>query len=1327
MGLIGKEIVQSRTWVDPSAPPPPNLNYKYTYPRTVFEAVTKDMSDNSPNLNAVFDSIYTELRSKQPIIQGKSADFLMTYAGTAGAVGAIKMTQEIPWEPKKQSNDRIPTEKAVGNYLMSIGLVNEDGSLNTEGGLNIRWSDIIGRPNAYIELGLNEDGFITQKCATENIRDLQSQIITKSQELSIEIDTIDKKITDHTNADNPHNITLAMLDGLSTDYFQTHLDTINPHNITPEILGLENVDNTHDIDKPISAATQEAIDVLNDLLAHMTDEVGGLKFIIDMNYDKSTGLFTWTYNDGSKLSLVIPIDGLVDEVKYDIDTKELVVIDLGGTEKRVDVKDLFIRYMGSRGTNITVTIDGDNITGNQIINASINPMSITNKEISDDAISTRNIIDQNIIGDKIRDLTITTIKLADGTVTTEKIHDASIINIKIGDRAVDGRTLFSSSVDNKILAVRTAGEDPIWTQAVEDMIANNAIVTRHLSKGSVTSDKLGDKSVITSKLDNLAVTNSKIDNLAITNEKVATNSIEGSKLVTNPVFTGVPKITENPSVDSNGNDIANTHWVRDTIGSSVMENINIADRAIDGRTLFSSSTRNRALVVNRANSDPEWGLINNDMLDNDSVDTQNIINDSIINEKIADNAIESRHISTKAIKTSHIGLSQVTLDKIYPADTANKVIASVVAGGNPVYTQVSRAMIEFNAISGMQVEDRSLNPSKIMPSDVAQRVLVTGLPNTNPYWSQVKTNMLGDRVVDGRTLFTAPGDNRILAVSTSGVDPEWLKLTGEMVMDKSLTRMNFADKSIWHEHLSEKIIESENIADWTIQQNNIAPRAITGTELFTSAIPNRVLAVSTAPYANPAWLQVTTDMIENKAVGKEKIFQSEHPYRVLGATQAGVPPEYTMITHQFIVDGTIIPEKLVRNFVLFGNPELTVHPKSDSNNYQLASTRWVRDTVANMINDFNPEILFDTIDSEMIKNNSIDGSKLFTHPYGPRVLGITKANENVEFILIEEDLIVDGAVTTNKVQRSLHLLGSPTLEIRPAPNSCDNKDGGQLIPDCQWVMDRINEASLGGDGGGSGGSGGGSLSGTIEIGGIDKDTIDSIIDGTSSPNDQGSVIIGTGGSGGGGGTAIIGPGSIITDFLQDRSVTADKLFTSAQSNRILAVINANEDPQYVQVTQNLLAIERMIDAKRLFTTNTSNRVLAVKVAGTDPEYVTINHEMLEDNIIRTEQIVDRSVTNEKLANRCITSDKLSDDCVINEWQLVDLSVTNRKIADKAVTTQKIANNSITTEKIEPNIELPGYPTVAPNTDYQRRSIRNTILSPDAPKGGSNGDIWFRYI
>ena len=62
MGLIGNEIVQSRVWIDPIVKPDPNLNYKLTFPITVFDAVRQDMLDpDSITLTEVLERIRDEI------------------------------------------------------------------------------------------------------------------------------------------------------------------------------------------------------------------------------------------------------------------------------------------------------------------------------------------------------------------------------------------------------------------------------------------------------------------------------------------------------------------------------------------------------------------------------------------------------------------------------------------------------------------------------------------------------------------------------------------------------------------------------------------------------------------------------------------------------------------------------------------------------------------------------------------------------------------------------------------------------------------------------------------------------------------------------------------------------------------------------------------------------------------------------------------------------------------------------------------------------------------------------------------------------------------
>ena len=66
--LRDKKIVQSRIWLDPNVSPIPVYDYDYSYPITVYEAVKRDMNDDSSNLQDELDSIYSLIAEKQSII-----------------------------------------------------------------------------------------------------------------------------------------------------------------------------------------------------------------------------------------------------------------------------------------------------------------------------------------------------------------------------------------------------------------------------------------------------------------------------------------------------------------------------------------------------------------------------------------------------------------------------------------------------------------------------------------------------------------------------------------------------------------------------------------------------------------------------------------------------------------------------------------------------------------------------------------------------------------------------------------------------------------------------------------------------------------------------------------------------------------------------------------------------------------------------------------------------------------------------------------------------------------------------------------------------------
>ena len=625
MALLGHEIVQSRVWVDPTNPSPPNLNYKFTFPITVFDAVRRDMVDeNSETLTQVLEQIGYNLRSKQSLIPAKPANYLVTYAGVAGAVGSIQISKEIPWNAEDQSNERIPTEKAIGDLIRKLGI----DPTNTDDGYNIRWSDVVGRPTIYDSLGSNDNAIMSQTAITREINSINTKIDDTIGSYGNMLELLKDVVTIHHNdISNPHHVTISQIGAASSEAFDTHVNAENPHNVTPVTIGLGNVNNTSDMDKPISIATQAAIDAINNSITNMTDDVGELNFIVDIQYVTATGELDLVYRNGTIVSIETPIGESIKSVDYDPSTKELVMTNNIGYQHRTSVSDLFIRYIGSEGSTITITIDGNQSTGDQVIKATINPKSIISADIADDAIVGRAIKDQAVGTSKIRDFCITNEKYADQSITSNKIAKYGINANNLADRIIGGSKLFRAADDNRILATIKADADPIWTQVNSAMIANNAIKSNNIDKYAVTHDKIAQDAVGNSNIEDFAVSTAKIANGAVTTEKLLNESVTSNKLATSITLHGTPKLDDTPNHRAKDNEIVDARWVRDFAKNDlVVESVNIADRAVTGRHLFSSNIKNRVLAVRNENQNPEWSLINNGMMDIDAINTSNIIN-----------------------------------------------------------------------------------------------------------------------------------------------------------------------------------------------------------------------------------------------------------------------------------------------------------------------------------------------------------------------------------------------------------------------------------------------------------------------------------------------------------------------------------------------------------------------------------------------------------------------------------------------------------------------------------------------------------------------------
>ena len=253
----------------------------------------------------------------------------------------------------------------------------------TAGGLPenvVNWESIQGRPEWFSTPGNSEDGFMTQWAVTRQFDIVNSKIndITGSIEGPGGLIGTYQTLYDHINDfNNPHRVTPAIIGAVSIAAFNNHVQNFNnPHNVTAEQLGLDNVDNTADIDKPVSIAVQTVLDDLKNKMNVVINDIGSMNYVTTVNWNNAQGNLLFTFRNGSTLNVAIPIKDIFNGITVDNLSKELVIPLPDGTTHRVDISCLIQTYYGSTGNHINVIVENDNI-----IKADIIPSSITEFEI----------------------------------------------------------------------------------------------------------------------------------------------------------------------------------------------------------------------------------------------------------------------------------------------------------------------------------------------------------------------------------------------------------------------------------------------------------------------------------------------------------------------------------------------------------------------------------------------------------------------------------------------------------------------------------------------------------------------------------------------------------------------------------------------------------------------------------------------------------------------------------------------------------------------------------------------------------------------------------
>ena len=861
MGLISREIIQTRIWPDEQATQKIG-NYKEVFPITVFDAVKKEINSEI-TLTQIIETMQLLIDSKQQKLPAKSANKIVTYGGREGEVGSIGITTTINTESGQTRNDLIPTEKAIADYLVNLGFVNEEGEIDSE--RKIRWANVIGRPLWYNSTGHAQDGFMTQDAVTTELEQIIARI--NAIDLADDVSALTQNLTTHlTNRNNPHQVTLEQLNGVSTTAFTNHTEnTLNPHNVTKAQLGLENVNNTADLDKPISTAVQNVLTQLSDSITELEN---ALEQFVVVN---------------------TRLGALEDHILDTNNPHQVTLAQLNGVSVTT-----FTEHLN----------DFDN--PHRVTKFQVNLGNVDNTADLDKPISTATQAEIDLINSAISDINgeIEIIEEQQATlITTEQLENSIITSDKLANDSVTLDKIQSAS-DNQLMISR-----------------NNEVVWDTISEASLKTN---------------SVSTNKIQDLAITTPKIANGNIDSNKLASDIVLFGNPTRFSSLELNDDSDSIVTSEWVN----SQNFGTDRIIDRSITGDKLFTTNLENSVLTVTEANSSPIYSKVTHLMLNDSIIETNNIKNlnvteaklgdNSVSTVKLQDNSVTNSKIIDAAITTDKVAVSSITSDKIFKADQAGKVLISD-GTKHPVYKRLTEQDVDLTV--------QSIPVNKLESIDQPDRVLAVITNNTDPIWTKVNSDMLRDKIVDGSKLFTSPVSNRVLAVETMYEDAFYTQVNTEMIKDDAVTSDKIAEGYILYDHLGSTLLESDFVAT-----ENIQNEAVTGVKLFRSELPNRVIGTIGDPYSPPRWVQVNRDMIRDEAVNGDKLWTSgisENPYRVIGVTGPDVPPEYLMITGDFIVNNSIPANKLMSNLQLGGTPSIEIDPPSNSRDHSIPSTGWI--------------------------------------------------------------------------------------------------------------------------------------------------------------------------------------------------------------------------------------------------------------------------------------------------------------------------------------------------------------------------------------------------
>jgi uncharacterized protein YjbI with pentapeptide repeats len=653
------------------------------------------------------------------------------------------------------------------------------------------------------------------------------------------------------NADNTRDIdkpvstaTQTALDLKANLASPTFTGTVS--GITKSMVGLANVDNTTDLNKPVSTATQSALDLKANLasptfsgtVSGITKAMVGLGNV-DNTTDAAKPISTATQ---TALDLKANAADVTTSLalKEDVANKSTTVT-LGNSDLFYPSQKAVKTYVDTAIAGATI-VDADGTTKGKLKLAGDLAGTADLPEVAAGAITTAKLAANAVTTAKITDANVTTAKLADDAVTTVKITDANVTTAKL---------------------------------------AANAVTTAKILDGTIIVGDLADDAVETLKIKDANVTDAKLDKANI--------PLSGFGAAAANVALGANKLTG----------VADPTLAQDAATK------NYVDVAIAGATIADAngSTKGKLKLAGDLAG---------------TADLPEVAASAITSTKILDGTIAVADIANNAVETTTIKDANVTYAKIQNV-TTDKVLGRVSTGAG---------IVEEIATTGSGDVVRATSPTLVTPAlgtpSAAILTNATGLPLTTGVTGVLAitkggtgattaaaalTNLGAEPTANKSTAVdlgnSAPSDDLFpsqkavkayvdSSVSSGAPDATTttagkIKLAGDLTGTAALpevaagaistaklaanavTTVKIADASVTKAKLADDAVETAKIKDLNVTVDKLAANAVTTAKILDGTILVGDLADDAVETLKIKDANVTTAKLADAAVETAKI------------------------------------------------------------------------------------------------------------------------------------------------------------------------------------------------------------------------------------------------------------------------------------------------------------------------------------------------------------------------------------------------------------------------------------------------------------------------